>query len=60
MTGGTLSNFAGSGTLYTATFTPTAGLTGAGTVTVAAGKFTDPAGNANVATTLPGGFTIVA
>jgi len=47
VTGGTLSNFAGSATSYTATFTPTANFTGTGTVTVAVGKFTDAAGNAN-------------
>jgi hypothetical protein len=58
--GGTLSNFAGSGTLYTATFTPTAGLvgTGVGNVTIEAGAFTDTAGNANLAATLPSRLTV--
>ncbi len=46
-TGGTLSNFAGSGTSYTATFTPTANSTTNGVVSVASNKFTDAAGNAN-------------
>jgi hypothetical protein len=45
VTGGTLSNFSGSGTRYTATFTPSAI---SGTVSVASGKFSDAAGNANV------------
>jgi hypothetical protein len=60
--GGTLSNFAGSGTLYTATFTPTAGLvgTGVGNVTIEAGAFTDTAGNANLAATLPSRLTLIA
>ena len=60
VTGGTLSNFAGSGTTYTAKFTPTPGFTGAGTATVAAGKFTDAAGNENLVAALPSRFTIVA
>ena len=60
VTRGTLSNFAGSGTTYTATFMPTAGFTGTGTATVAAGKFTDAAGNANAAAALPGSFAITA
>ena len=51
VTGGTLSNFAGSGTSYTADFTPTAGSTTAATVDVAAGVFTDAAGNDNTAAT---------
>ncbi|MCX7429462.1 MAG: Ig-like domain-containing protein, partial [Planctomycetia bacterium] len=37
--GGVLSGFTGSGTSYTATFTPTANLTGTGTVSVVAGAF---------------------
>jgi hypothetical protein len=45
--GGTLSNFAGSGTSYTATFTPTANSTTNGVVSVASSKFTDAAGNEN-------------
>jgi len=60
VTRGTLSNFAGSGTIYTATFTPTPGFTGAGTATVAAGTFTDAARNVNAAAVLTGGFTITA
>jgi serralysin len=47
VSGGTLSNFSGSGTSYTATFTPTANSTTAGVVSVASGVFTDAAGNAN-------------
>ena len=43
--GGTLSNFTGSGTSYSVTFTKDAN--GAGTVSVASGAFTDAAGNAN-------------
>ena len=46
-TGGTLSNFAGSGTTYTALFTPTANSTTSGVVRVASGAFTDAAGNVN-------------
>ncbi|PIT77757.1 Ig-like domain-containing protein [Limnohabitans sp. B9-3] len=49
VTGGTLSNFSGSGTSYTATFTPDAGLSGAATVNVAASALTDAAGNSNSA-----------
>lgn len=45
--GGTLSNFAGSGSTYTATFTPTNAATTAGSVRVAAGAFRDAAGNTN-------------
>ena len=44
---GSLSNFAGSGTIYTATFTPSSG--GATTIQVVASKFTDYSGNNNVA-----------
>ncbi|MHB8915655.1 MAG: Ig-like domain-containing protein, partial [Thiobacillus sp.] len=51
VTGGILSGFAGSGTLYTASFTPTANSTTAATVNVAAGTFTDAAGNNNTAAT---------
>jgi hypothetical protein len=47
VSGGTLSNFSGSGTSYTATFTPTASSTTPGVVSVASGVFTDAAGNAN-------------
>ena len=45
--GGVLSNFAGSGTTYTATFTPSA--EGATTIDVAASKFTDANGFNNLA-----------
>ena len=58
VTGGTLSNFTGSGANYTATFTPTPGFVGTGTVSVVAGKFRDAAGNANVTGSLPGGLAI--
>ena len=47
VTGGSLSNFSGNGTSYTATFTPTANSTANGVVKVASSKFTDAAGNAN-------------
>ncbi|OGT88675.1 MAG: hypothetical protein A2514_15020, partial [Gammaproteobacteria bacterium RIFOXYD12_FULL_61_37] len=50
VTGGTLSNFQGSGTNYTATFTPNANIAANGEVSVAVNKFTDAAGNANTAT----------
>jgi VCBS repeat-containing protein len=46
-TGGTLSNFSGSGASYTATFTPTANSTVNGVITVASDKFSDAAGNFN-------------
>eukprot|EP01031_Cornospumella_fuschlensis_P053679 gene53679-biopygen30238 len=46
VTGGTLSNFSGSGTSYTATFTPTAGASTA-SVKVDSNRFTDAAGNNN-------------
>ncbi|EPN8460490.1 Ig-like domain-containing protein [Vibrio cidicii] len=49
--GGTLSNFAGSGTSYTATFAPTADTTSTATINVAANTFTDAAGNGNTAAT---------
>ena len=48
VSGGTLSNFTGSGNSYNATFTPTANSTANGVVSVASGVFTDAAGNANV------------
>jgi hypothetical protein len=47
VTGGTLSNFSGSGTTYTALFTPTANSTTSGVIRVASGVFTDAAGNVN-------------
>ena len=45
--GGTLSNFNGSGASYTALFTPTANSTTNGLVRVASGVFSDSAGNLN-------------
>ena len=48
VSGGTLSNFSGSGASYTATFTPTANSTANGVVSVASGKFSDASGNFNV------------
>ncbi|RUO37822.1 hypothetical protein CWE22_12025, partial [Pseudidiomarina aestuarii] len=48
---GSLSNFAGSGSSYTATLTPTADFEGNATVDVAAAAFTDAAGNDNTAAT---------
>jgi Ca2+-binding RTX toxin-like protein len=45
--GGTLSNFSGSGTSYTATFTPTSSSTTNGVVSVASNKFSDAAVNFN-------------
>ncbi len=43
--GGTLSNFTGSGASYSATFTATDGIETVGLVSVAAGAYTDEAGN---------------
>ena len=48
-TGGTVSGLTGSGTNYSAVFTPAIGFSGAGTITIPAGGFTDLAGNPNVA-----------
>ena len=48
--GGPITNFAGSGTSYTATFAPATNSTTA-TFNVAAGVFTDAAGNGNIAAT---------
>jgi hypothetical protein len=45
--GGTLSNFTGSGTNYSATFTPTANSTTQGSVSVSANRFTDALQNSN-------------
>ena len=45
--GGTLSHFSGSGTVYSATFTPTANSMVAGRVSVASQQFRDAAGNLN-------------
>lgn len=47
VSGGTLSNFTGSGTLYTATFTPTENSTASAVISVASGSFSDAAGNTN-------------
>jgi Ca2+-binding RTX toxin-like protein len=47
VSGGTLSSFSGSGTSYSATFTPAAGSTTNGVVSVGSGRFTDAASNAN-------------
>jgi hypothetical protein len=49
--GGTLSAFAGAGTAYTATFTPTPSSTANGTIDVAGSTFTDAAGNNNTVAT---------
>lgn len=46
-TGGSISNFTGSGRSYSATFTPSIGATTA-TIKVGNGAFTDAAGNANI------------
>ncbi|MCK9201940.1 MAG: Ig-like domain-containing protein, partial [Gallionella sp.] len=48
-TGGILSGFSGSGTSYTATFTPDVNSTTAATVSVAGGAFSNAAGQNNVA-----------
>ena len=45
---GSLSNFTGSGILYTALFTATSNSTTSGTINVAANTFTDSAGNNNL------------
>ena len=47
VSGGTLSSFNGSGTVYTAIFTPAANSTASGVISVASGAFTDAAGNQN-------------
>jgi len=47
VSGGTLSNFKGSGTSYSATFTPAVNSTASGVVSVASNKFSDAAGNFN-------------
>lgn len=51
VTGGTLGNFSGSGTTYTATLTPLANSTTPINVTVAANLLTDAAGNTSAAAT---------
>jgi hypothetical protein len=45
VSGGTISDFTGSGTSYTATFTPSTNSTTDGFISVASGKFSDAAGN---------------
>ena len=47
VTGGTLSSFSGSGTTYTALFTPAANSLTVGVVSISSGVFTDNSGNAN-------------
>lgn len=51
VTGGTLSNFSGTGTTYTATLTPTTSSTTAATVSVDSGVFTSATGLGNIAST---------
>ena len=46
--GGSLSNFSGSSTSYTATFTPNANSTSDGLISVASSAFSDLAGNPNI------------
>jgi hypothetical protein len=58
VTGGTLTGFTGSGNSYSATFTPALASTLDGSFTVAAGAFTDSAGNANVDGSLATPITI--
>lgn len=48
VSGGILSNFGGSGTTYTAIFTPSENSTANGVITVASGMFSDAAGNLNI------------
>ena len=55
---GTLTDFAGSGSVYTATFTPTQDFEGLGEVTVAANMFTNGAAEANLAGELSPKITI--
>jgi hypothetical protein len=55
---GTLTNFSGSGAFYTATFTPRTAFKGTAMIGVAAGRFTDRAGNVNVAGALVPGLVI--
>jgi hypothetical protein len=47
VSGGSLSNFSGAGTSYTATFTPTSNSTTDGVVSVVSSVFSDAAGNLN-------------
>jgi fibronectin type 3 domain-containing protein len=51
VTNGTLGSFSGSGTSYSAVFTPTSSFTGATVVSIAAGVFTDAAANPSFAAT---------
>jgi titin len=51
VTGGTLSGFAGSGTVYTATFTPTVGFSGAAAIDVIAGSYNSVSGLPNMRAT---------
>ena len=51
VTNGTLGSFTGSGSSYSAVFTPTANFTGSTVVSIAAGAFTDAAGNSSTAAT---------
>src|SRR5690606_11131518 len=51
VTGGTLSDFTGSGATYSATFTPSANTVATATIDVNAGTFNDEAGNSNAAAT---------
>ena len=53
VSGGTLSAISGSGLSRTATFTPTAGSSGTASITVAAGSYTDAAGNPGGVGTTP-------
>jgi len=50
--GGSLSAFSGSGSTYSAVFTPLPGFEGSAEISVAAAVFRDPAGHANSAATL--------
>ena len=49
VSGGSISDFTGSGTSYTATFTPTPGSTSNGVISVGTSTFSDAAGNQNSA-----------
>lgn len=50
--GGVLSGFTGTGSVYTALFTPATGFEGTATITIAGGAFTDTAGNETPGATL--------
>jgi large repetitive protein len=58
VTGGTVSGLTGAGAIYSAVFTPTANSTAPGTISVAANKFTDAAGNGNIAGSLAAAIRI--